>query len=446
MEHRTQRILDGSGQIPIMRNRWIGTFCRLWVLSLYLAYCYCLTNIVLCTKGRSNGITLGGNDVFSNAKCRASVPGCNAQILFASKSQLPSFALNDSQQELESIRSWKSTSATAKEAKIVYRAPSLLDTDAFLEVKQRIHGWHTLGIVGGPTKSIYHGVFRKDEKTGIVDPYALGPSEYIRTMASVALCLSSTVEKSSLQHRESVSNKSAKSSHTPLRFLHMGYGSGSLMRFLRSSIPNSQHTAIDLDPTVVKAAADIGLLDTSSPDEVLLVGDALEYAGPNSSELPTRFHGVCIDVFDGANLMPTGFYSIPFLENLRDNVLERDGCTYVIHNFHVGTDSLAGQLEDAMNSYRTVFGSISTESPTGMERSDNTDLQRDILHHSLYLVDSLNTNNHGGNTILIAILNCSGNEEATDTHIWHEMAALATEQWKEKRFDVARRVKDARPF
>ena len=54
----------------------------------------------------------------------------------------------------------------------------------------------------------------------------------------------------------------------------------------------------------------------------------------------TRFHGICIDVFDGANLMPPGFYSVPFLEKLRDNLLKTEGtCGFVIHNFHTSEPS-----------------------------------------------------------------------------------------------------------
>ena len=406
-------------------------------------HCYCLTNLAVCSKSKLRGIAFDGKHGDSTTNHHHSASGCNTQILFASASKFPSFAQSDSQEELESIRSWKSTSARAKEAEIVYKSPSSLDANAFVEVKRRIHGWHTLGIVGGPTKSIYHGVFQIDEKTGIVDPYALGPSEYIRTMATVALCLSSMIEQRSRPYRDGLP-PSATSSDTPMRFLHMGYGSGSLMRFLRNSIPNSQHTAIDLDPTVANAAVELGLLDSSSPDEALLVGDALEYADAKSTELPTRFHGVCIDVFDGANLMPPGFYSIPFLENLRDNLLETDGCAFVIHNFHVGTESLTGQLEDAMNSYRTVFGSSSIKT----SKDNNADSEYDLLHHSLYLVDSLNTNNHGGNTILIAIFNANDDDEATrtKTQSWLELANIATKRWKEKRFDLACRIENARPF
>ena len=421
--------------------------------------------------------------------------------------QLPSFVAKDSREELESVRSWKSTSRFAKEAETIYRAPSLLDPKAVLEVKKRRHGWHTVGIVGGPTKSIYHGVFRTDEKTGTIDPYALGPSEYIRAMASVALCLSAlttTTSTGSSSSSSSTSTSSRSSPVVPLRFLHMGYGSGSLMRLLQCSIPKSQHLAIDLDPTVLDAAVELGLIDPSSNDETLLVGDALEYSGiqqqqqqQSSSLSPFGFHGICIDVFDGANLMPPGFYSVPFLEKLRDNLLEkqketqkrkREGrrCAFVIHNFHVGTEPLRAQLEQAMESYRIVFGgdqhgakpttTTTTAAAAAAVDSNATNdgavepqkeevLAESVLDHSLYRVDSLNTNNHGGNTILIAVLDfggvgdddddpattttCSTSSTATTAGTipnWLELATLAMERWEGRRFDITSRIEQIRPF
>lgn len=248
-----------------------------------------------------------------------------------------------------------------------------------------------------------------------------------------------------------------------MRFLHMGYGSGSLMRFLRRAIPKSQHTAIDLDPTVASAAIELGLLDPSSPCETLVIGDALEF--PSKKDV-RRFRGICIDVFDGANLMPAGFYAVPFLETLRDNLLlldneaNGDSCallsSFVIHNFHVGTERLGAQLENAMESYRTVFGRTNAE--RSKENTTNKKQPQRVLHHSLYRVDSLNTNNHGGNTILIAILNSCG-DAATDTstsststsscttrNSWLELAALATERWEENRFDLVSRIEHAQPF
>lgn len=230
----------------------------------------------------------------------------------------------------------------------------------------------------------------------------------------------------------------------------MGYGSGSLMRFLRRAIPHSQHVAIDLDPTVADAAMDLGLVDPASTYETLVVGDALEYHGLDSTQdmdETTRFQCVCIDVFDGANLMPAGFYAVPFLENLRDSLLETSGCSYVVHNFHVGTERLETQLEDAMESYRTVFGSTSAKEVENDEDTRMKSAQQGFSRYSLYRVDSLNTNNYGGNTILIAtIANSSGNEFSTNDNSWMELAELAMERWEEKRFDLVSRIEQIRPF
>ena len=396
---------------------WFRYFLVILIISSKISCCRGLV-VPWATASRS----LGDCD-------RKSFPKCNTLALLVSP--LPSFTINDSEKELESIRSWKSTSARAKEAEIVYRAPSALDDNAFVEVRKRINGWHTLGIVGGRTKSIYHGVFKKDDKTGLVEPYALGPSEYIRAMASVVLCLS------------------AVNAHdAPLRYLHMGYGSGSLMRFIRNAIPESQHVAIDLDPTVVEAAIELGLVDPASSCERLVVGDALEYPCLETKEIDesTRFHGICIDVFDGANLMPSGFYSVPFLEKLRDLLETDDTCGFVIHNFHVGTQQLESQLEDAMKSYRDVFGTTSTTAEAAND--DGTTYgtpQYPLSHHSLYRVDSLNTNTRGGNTILIAVVNF-GNDASTNSSSWLELAALATERWEEQCFDFASRIQHAQPF
>ena len=244
----------------------------------------------------------------------------------------------------------------------------------------------------------------------------------------------------------------------------MGYGSGSLMRFLRHAIPNSQHEAIELDPTVVEAATEMGLVDPDSACERLAVGDALEYTREaTSSEKPKsqqsesqspRFDGICIDVFDGANLMPPGFYAVPFLERLREEVLEQQDCSFVIHNFHIGTERLEAQLEDAITTYRTVFG---TKISGHESESDNEPGGGDSGGglYSLYKVDSLNTNNHGGNTILIAILNTdhdgsetstSTNRTANTTSSLLELASLATERWDFTRFNVASRIAHAKPL
>ena len=316
-------------------------------------------------------------------------------------------------------------------------------------------------------------MFRKDEVTGKVDPYALGPSEYTRTMASVALCLSAVCGTSMYSN---INSTSESNTTIPLRFLHMGYGAGSLMRFLGKAIPESKHVAIDLDPTVVDAAVQLDLLDAQC--EQLVVGDALEYS--LLSSLPSsklslsspRFHSVCIDVFDGSNIMPPGFYSVPFLEKIYKDLLQQqqesgdsDNYTFVIHNFHIGTKRLAVQLKDAMASYRSVFGSGANASYCCNDDDHNDDNGEDPndehsnhynkqqtgqsrVQHLLYKVDSLSTNNHGGNTILIAILQNTQNNKNTNAQTLSllELAALAREQWGFERFNIASRITNAQPF
>jgi hypothetical protein len=427
---------------------------------------------VVCGNSNSNSIpidtTVGARHQFCNDNRRRNV--------LSYTRRLPLFAgLSDSEEELESVRSWKSTSSMAAFAKVVFRAPSLLDAEAFVEVKRRTDGWHTLGIVGGPTKSIYHGVFRTDEITGKVDPSALGPSEYIRTMASAALCLSAAhpihatvndnnrplqshwnkAEEAEAEAEAADSSPSPPPPPSPQRFLHMGYGTGSLMRFLEHTLPESHHETIELDSTVVEAAIELGLWNPSSPRGTVVVGDALEvrrsdsYSDSDGNAHSPGFRGVCIDVFDGANLMPPGFYAVPFLENVRDRLLARDDecCSFCLHNFHVGTERLEAQLKDAMESYRTVFG----RSGALNQDDGTTEHSRGVLQHSLYKIDSLNTNNHGGNTILIAIqTNGSSNDLARTTgsscNGWADLAALATDRWNATRFDVTSRIAHAEPF
>ena len=424
---------------------------------------------------------------------------------------------DDSEEELASIQSWRSTSATAASAQIVYSAPSFLDCNATVQVKERAEGWHTLGIIGGPTKSIYHGVFQKNGTTGLVDPYALGPSEYIRTMASAALCLAAStsatatttstnaVRNEQLQQTQQQQKQQQQQQPPPLRFLHMGYGSGSLMRLLRHIIPNSQHVAMELDPTVVEAAAELGLFDPtasssdSKNDERVLVGDALTYQLSSSSSCNNsysyssksnsnsnsnndhdqeqrrrrrRFDGICIDVFDGQNLMPSEFYSVQFLKRMYEDILvssddddddDDDGrrIAFMVHNFHVGNEKLALQLEDAMSAYRNVFGG-EKDVVDGVNKGSYCRRSSGTSSCTLYKVDSLNTNNHGGNVILIAIKkndndNGNGNAAAAavesttgvveDAAILMELASQANGRWgKNIRFDVASRIKDARQF
>lgn len=63
-----------------------------------------------------------------------------------------------------------------------------------------------------------------------------------------------------------------------LRFLHFGFGAGSLVRFARTRHfrYGSQHIiAIELDTAVVTAANNLGLVQ--SPNQGLVAGDALAY-------------------------------------------------------------------------------------------------------------------------------------------------------------------------
>ena len=73
-------------------------------------------------------------------------------------------------------------------AKLLFSQPSSLDKSAMVEVKERPGGWYTLGIAGGATKSIYHGIYKlkTDENGQRVAEHSVLVAEHLRTMASVA--------------------------------------------------------------------------------------------------------------------------------------------------------------------------------------------------------------------------------------------------------------------
>lgn len=266
----------------------------------------------------------------------------------------------------------------------------MLDPTATLEIRERQNGWHTMGIVGGMAKSIYHSVYQV-AGDGRVDPGALGPSEYLRTMVSLAV--------SATMGRED-------NEHCPSRFLHFGLGAGSLLRLLAHVIPESQHVAIELDTTVITAANDLGLVQP--PNQRLVAGNALTYCRLEDSEEP--FDCICIDVFDGNNLLPIDFYSVSFLERLRDTLLENNG--NVIHNFHTGNAKLSRQLEDAVTAYRSVFPNC-------------------------HVVSSLDSKPNGGNAIILASLNQDESTAILETF------ALRAQERCELRFDVPARIRNA---
>ena len=307
--------------------------------------------------------------------------------------------------------SWKDTQGTAKTAPIIFSTSSSLadsDTsessgggdDVIVEVRQRSHGWRTVGTVedsksgsNGKQRSIYHGVYKVNttaSKDGIdngnsyavVQPRAV-IAEFIKTMASLVL----TGIEMALDRNKSSSSDAANNmtdAAMPLRILYYGYGAGVLTRLLADCVTDGEHVAVELDRGVVEAAKIVNL-----PDNVeLVVGDALEYTmqyNPNVDK--SCFDCVCIDVFDNTLQVPKEFYSIEFLQQLCDNVLGPNGI--IVHNFHSGGNKRNTQLEQVDKVYRSVF-----------ERRNCHHNHDDDIH--CCWIDSLDSKAHAGNAILIA--------------------------------------------
>lgn len=295
------------------------------------------------------------------------------------------------------MEDWRATSSTASAAATVFSRPSSIDDDAVVRVQERTRGWHTIGTSGGAARSIYHGVYRVDGRSGLVDPRDVGPSDYVRTMAAIALA--------SMVDRDG---------DVPLRCLHFGFGAGGLQRLVGHHVPGSTHLSVELDAGVVAAAAALGLADALG--QRVERGDALRYGRPGGPPRDgARFDCIFVDVFDGANVLPPGFYADAYLRGLRDRVLAPGGV--VVHNFHEGTSAHAARLEGACAAYGRVF-------------------------RSCRRVAALNRGAQGGNTIFLASTEPQVRKSGKSLYARAEEARV---RWG-LRFDAAGRVAGARRF
>jgi hypothetical protein len=303
----------------------------------------------------------------------------------------------DSTQDRECAASWRN-SGTHHSAQLVFAAPSSLDPKATVEVRERQHGWRTVGISGGIRKSIFHAIYKVDTSTEKVVPAAV-VSETYKTMSAVAMTSLSLI-------RPSI--PSTISASSPFNFLHFGYGAGTLARLLAHQVTISQHECIEVDEGVVKASQQCIATDLTNIH--VQVGDALAYVRAQSNG-EKRYDCVCIDVIDEHLMVPKEVHTPEFLSSIYNNVLEDSG-GIVVHNFHSGNEKRALQLREAKAAYSKIFDSC-------------------------YMVDALDSRPNAGNVILLAI---KGDMKGTDIDGALSHAALGSQIRWGFQFDFQCRV------
>lgn len=315
--------------------------------------------------------------------------------------------VDDSRNAIASMAEWRSTGGTAKTAKVLYSIPSSLDPNATVEVRERPGGWSTLGIVGGSTKSIYHGIYKTTGGGGnMILPLVL-VSEHLRSMVSMFLAARECCRQAAAGDLDEMKDFSC---------LYFGYGAGCIPRWMSRTLPGSRHVAVELDEGVVQVAMRCHPLKEFSIE--LQMGDALTYNREHRKQQP--FDALFVDIFDGHNLLPKDFYDKSFLEHIRDDLLVQPH-GIVIHNFHTGSKNLRIQLDEAILSYRSVFNTTLT-------------------------LDSLDSRQNAGNTILLAtssdkLVSClsSEGENGIWKKTWHTAALQGRHRWGID-FDVAVRA------
>ena len=308
--------------------------------------------------------------------------------------------IRDSITAQDDMNSWRASGKTAKNTTLLYKAPSSLDSQATVEVRERDGGWCTLGIVGGATKSIRHGTFLQNDD-GKVEPRIM-VSEYLRSMAAIAL---TALEFQRILSDDDGTRSSTRDKEAAISCLHIGYGAGSLPRYMADVLKESEHVALELDDGVVSAAHACGL---SNNQIRLELGDALAYQlKPNADPYDIIF----VDVFDEENLLPPEFFTQQYLRHMQQNYLGDQSSGIVVHNFHTGGKLRGKILEDALKSYRRVFPCV-------------------------FAVESIGSSRFGGNVIAVAI-NSRRLDASSETLTWYEAGKKA--QQRNVEFDIVAR-------
>ncbi|KAL3934352.1 MAG: hypothetical protein SGBAC_009912 [Bacillariaceae sp.] len=299
----------------------------------------------------------------------------------------------DSLQNIKDIESWKA-SGGARSAKLIFSAPSSMDPDAIVEVRERGNGWRTVGLVGSKT-SIYHSIYKVDENEKMEPDVIV--SEFLKTMAVLAL----------------VGTQEEREKKTT-RFLHFGFGAGSLVRYLANRVQNSEHVALEIDRGVVNAAT---RLKPDCENVSLLAQDALQYVAQAKARNVESFDCICIDVFDENLKVPEAFYSVSFLADLSDNLLSSNGI--LVQNFHSGGKKREAIVQNAARALSEVF-------------------------EDSYFVQSLDSKSNGGNTLLFASSRPIESQDDGDSLQTLSHNALLVQEKCGLSFDAAARVHNAK--
>ena len=310
--------------------------------------------------------------------------------------------VKDSQTAQHHINDWR---AAPKDTTLLYETTSSMDPEATVKIRHRLGGWCTLGIVGGRTKSIRHGNFKMNDQQEIDSTVLV--SEYIRSMASVALV--------AMEFQRSHPNKVdiTNDKTNGISCLHLGFGSGSLPRFIKRILPRSKQVVVEIDCGIIRAAHDCNLLNVSSSSGTshveLISGDALAYQRPNTDD---PYDLVFIDIFDEYNILPSEFYTKEYIEKIQQNYLGGRSGGIVVHNFHTGGKKREKILQEALKSYRRVFSTV-------------------------FVVESIDSFPTGGNAILVA-MNQRRLDAPSETLSWYA-AGRKTKEYFELDFDIAAR-------
>lgn len=222
--------------------------------------------------------------------------------------------------------SWASARGVA--GRPIFSQPSTVSANTLVEVHAHPASWRSLVFISDRVG--IQSVVKFDDETGMAEPMAIA-SDYLKTMVAVAV--------------------SARANEQLERMLVLGMGAGSLPSLLSRCCPEAVAIdAVELDGTVAEAACGPMGLDTRRV--TVHVDDALAWLSRRAQEETTTYDLIFVDIFDGSNWTPEGFYSEAFMRDLRACLAPRG---MVIHNLHSGSAELDRRLDDACMAYAAAF-------------------------------------------------------------------------------------------